>query len=131
MQHPHRVLLPSLCLLAAGCDYNPYTDNGQVTVKNRTDATIVVHYETEVVTDLDDCDCDGEIDSVDLSLFHNHSHISAGDEKTLFVDSFGLWDGSIVIEYAGQFRTYDVDFDIIGMDTIWVRQDDFVPVGDG
>lgn len=115
------------CLALGGCDYNEYTDNGQVTVKNRTDKTIVVHYDTEYVSGGDGCGCD---EGGDVDVYHQHAHIRSGGEKTLFVDSL-FWDGLITVEYDGEWQAYDVDFDVLGFDTIWVREDDFMPKGNG
>jgi len=131
MKHAPLLALLAIGLSLAGCDYNSYTDNGQVTVKNRTPDTIIVHYESETVSSIHDCNCDGAADQVEISYPHHHAHVPSGKEATLYVDSYGFWDGDITVEYAGQLRTYDIDFDLLGFDTIWVRYDDFVPTGSG
>jgi hypothetical protein len=115
----------TLALGLTGCDYNAYTDNGEVTVKNRTLFPITVHYDTEEVVAATSCG------DVETELVHHHATIKPAGEATLQVHSLGLWDAIIDVDRAGLIRRYDVRFDAIGFDTVWVREEDFLPTGTG
>lgn len=113
------ILATACCLAVAGCDFNSDTDNGQVEVANHTDDRIVVRYQRE------ESACDGCVEVVRAM-----AEIPAGEERTLFVDSW-MFDGELEVEYRGLLHLYDVDFNVFGFAEVDVRTEDFVPAGSG
>lgn len=101
-----------LLVTLAGCDFNPETDNGQVTVWNETDEAVTVRYWVEVETC---CGVDQE---------QREARVDAGSHRRITVDSL-FWDGDVQVFYRDQQRTYDLDFNIFGFADVHVRPEDF------
>lgn len=129
MKTPLPLLL--LAVVITGCDGDPNTDNGQVTVRNRTDDTITVFYKQEAASRQITSDCACETTDIVYARYDLDAHIPSHSSDTLTVDSYGWWDGDITVEYYGLYRTYDLDFNLFGFDSVEVFEEDFLPAGNG
>lgn len=117
-----RIAILAACALIAGCDFDSDTDNGRVTVRNRTDQEVLVVYDQEVDAC---CCCDDVVWSEDRS-----ETIRPGQRAVIYVDSL-FWDGRVDVRYDGRWRRYDLDFDVLGFAEVDVEIDDFAPSGPG
>jgi hypothetical protein len=100
-----------LVVVLSGCGIFWDQDGGNISVRveNRTEATIVVFY--------DSVETDGDVDS-------GSELIPPGRSEWVDVDDEG-WDGEITVQYQGRFHTYDIDPDFWATDEIVVRPSHF------
>jgi hypothetical protein len=107
------LFLPAVFLFS-GC----WLCNDHIRVKNRTDDTVVIRYQTASEDDpiIDGIDCHDSIPS-------------GGEADYLVLDLF--WHACLDVKYHDKWRTFWADVDFLGYGTIWVHQYDVTPHGHG
>ncbi|MFW5829480.1 MAG: hypothetical protein ACOCXA_04385 [Planctomycetota bacterium] len=105
-----------LLSVLTGCDGDPDTDNGRLTVHNQSAATIQLHYDEEVERG------DGAVERV-----RRHRELAAGQTTVIYVDTW-FWDGEVTVVRHGVQRVYDLDFPVSGILTLTIRAADFARV---
>ena len=106
--------IPVLFVILLGCDGNSKTDNGQLTVTNNTDMTITVYY----LSELDNGYYQGTRTEA------RETQVSSGSSRQVYVDTV-FWDADVEVEYNGHMKTYDLDFDLSGRESLSVETGHF------
>ncbi len=96
------------CAVAQSCDGNIDTDNGSLTINNNTASNIIVRYDTEV-------DGYGYV-----TIESRAVTIGPGNERRIFIDTL-FWDADVEVEYNGDSKMYDIDFDLDGRERLSVE----------